>query len=280
MSRSSRFSGNRVLIALSPAEVALVRLQGSFRPRVVGRRAIACDPAQGAEPWKSAASSLEEIAAELKDARAKVTVVLSNHFVRYMLVPASERLDRAEEELAFARYHFARVHGERSKSWEVRLSTGPAGAARLASAVDAALLRAIEACFPAGGKARLVSVQPYLMSAFNRWRDAIPAGRAWLLLVEPQRSCLAFLDDGRWAAVHNAKGAFDDPTQWAALLDRERHLVAGAQAPCGVFVHVRHGWKTPSLEAGRWSFKSLTLLPTRGLTPEESAPFDMALCAQ
>jgi hypothetical protein len=272
--------GDRVLISLSPAEVALVRLQGTYRPRVVDRRVLACDPAQTAEPWKGAASALATLAAELKDARARVTVVLSNHFVRYTLVPESERLERPEEELAFAQYHFAKVHGERSKSWETRLSTGPAGAVRVASAVDSGLLRVIAACFPAGGKARLASVQPYLMSAFNRWRGRIPAEGAWFLLVEPQRSCLAFLEEGRWAAVRNTRGDFDDPAQWAALLDRERHLVASAAPAAEVLVHTSDSGKAPAVEAGGWKFSSLTLLPAPGLSPDASAPFDLALCAQ
>ena len=270
---------DRVLISMSPAEVALVRLHGAFRPRVVAKRALACEPAQAAEPWRGAVAALAALAAELKDVKAKVTVVLSNHFVRYTLVPASEGLERPEEELAFAQYHFAKVHGERSKSWDARLSAAPAGAARVASAVDAALLRAIEASFPAGGKARLVSVQPYLMSAFNCWRGQIPGKAAWFLLVEPQRSCLAFLEDGRWAAVRNTKGELDDPADWAALLDRERHLVASA-ARAAVFVHTRNSWKAPAVEAGGWNFRSLTLLPTEGLAPGESAPFDLALCAR
>ena len=271
---------SRVLLALAPTDVALLRLEGTFRPHVVEKRVLACDPAQGTEPWRGALSALSAIAAELKDTRARVTVVLSNHFVRYALVPAAEHLDRPEEELAFAQYHFAKVHGERSKSWQVRLSAGPAGAQRVASAVDSNLLNEIGACFPPGGKARLVSVQPYLMSAFNCWRDAIPASGAWFLLVEPQRSCLALIEDGRWAALRNTRGEFDDPEQWAELLDRERHLAAGAQAPRGVLVHSRDRWKVAAVEAGAWNFKSLASAPMPGLTAEDSAPFDLAFCAR
>jgi len=271
---------NRVLVALAPTDVALLRLEGTLRPRVVEKRVLVCDPVEGAEPWRGAVSSLSAVAAELKNTRARVTVVLSNHFVRYALVPAAERLDRPEEQLAFAQYQFARIHGERSKSWKIRLSTAPAGAARVASAIDSGLLEKIEACFPPDGKARLVSVQPYLMSAFNCWRDAVPASGAWFLLVEPQRSCLALIEDGRWTALRNTRGEFDDLEQWAELLDRERHLAAGAQAPRNVLVHARDSWKVAATEAGGWNFSSLAFAPMGGLTAEDSAPFDLALCAR
>jgi hypothetical protein len=72
------------------------------------------------------------------------------------------------------------------------------------------------------------------MEAANRWRDAIPAGGAWLVLAEPERACLALHASDGWRSVQNAKG------DWLTLLDRERFrlnevsnlvLLAGAKAP-------------------------------------------------
>jgi len=269
---------DRILIALAPDSLSLVRLQGVFRPRVSGKRTLACDPALGPEPWQGAVAALLRLAEELRGENTEVTVVLSNHFARYALVPWSEGLSNAGEEAAFARYCFAKVHGERSKDWELRLSRAPAGSARMASAVDSALVQAIRAAFPAGAKARLASVQPYLMSAFNRWRQLIKGARAWFLLVEPQRACLAFLENGRWTTVRNARGSFEDPGQWAELLDRERHRVGGSATPDGVYVHA--GGKAPSAEVQGWTFKSLVLAPLEGLAAAEAAPFAMALCAR
>ena len=53
-------------------------------------------------------------ALEQKDFNEKLdlTVVLSNHFARYTIVQPQEDAT-AEEELALARFHFARIHGER-----------------------------------------------------------------------------------------------------------------------------------------------------------------------
>ena len=269
---------DRILIALAPDSLSLVRLQGVFRPRVSGKRTLACAPAFGPEPWQGAVAALLRLAEELRGENTEVTVVLSNHFARYALVPWSEGLSNAGEEAAFARYCFAKVHGERSKDWELRLSRAPAGSARMASAVDSALVQAIRAAFPAGAKARLASVQPYLMSAFNRWRQLIKGARAWFLLVEPQRACLAFLENGRWTTVRNARGSFEDPGQWAELLDRERHRVGGSATPDGVYVHA--GGKAPSAEVQGWTFKSLVLAPLEGLAAAEAAPFAMALCAR
>jgi hypothetical protein len=265
----------RVLIGLSPATVSVATLQGALKPRLAAKRALACDPSAGAEPWQSAVGSLREVAAELADVRCDVTVVLSNHFVRYALVPASESLAAGDEELAFARYCFAKVHGDRAKAWDVRLS-GPDGrSARVASAIDNALLQAVHACFPSAGKPRLVSVQPYLMAAFNR--SAVRGGKrsGWLLLVEPQRACLACIEGGRWSAVRNVKGTFDAPDQWAELLDRERYVAGSAGGD--VIVHAPAA--SAPAESGAWRFHPLADPALEGFSPLEDRGLAMALCA-
>lgn len=274
-----RLSSDRILIALAPDSLALLRVSGGFRPRVSEKRTVACDPAAGSQPWQGAVAALEQVAEETRHTNAKVTVVLSNHFARFILVPWSEGLKNAEEETAFVRYCFAKVHGERSKEWDLRLSPTPTGSARIASAIDSSLVQAVRAAFPAAARAKLVSVQPYLMSAFNRWRKDIKGERAWFLLVEPQRACLARLEGGRWSVVRNARGTFDEPRQWAGLLDRERHRVGGDEASEGVYVHAPRNGNALPVEGEEWSFRSLALAPAEGLAPAESQPFAMALCA-
>jgi len=193
---------------------------------------IPCDPAYGAEPWQGALAAL---AAQRFESPCKVTVVLANSLVRYAIVPWSEGLDTPEEEDAYVRHHFAKVYGERARDWELRASEAVGAGPRLASAVDRRLVEELKALFPKSGKAKLVSVQPELMSKFNEWRGFIPAGGAWLVLAEPDRACIALHGRAGWSGVLNGKGA------WLELLDRERYrlsedapdvvLLAGDKAP-------------------------------------------------
>jgi len=270
-------SPDRLLIGLAPDALTLVRVSGGARTRVGDKRTVACDPAAGKEPWEGAASTLSRLAGEIGKASARVSVVLSNHFARYALVPWSEGLRKADEETAFAHYCFAKIHGERSKDWELRISTGQPGAARIASAVDAPLVQAVQTAFPA--KARLVSLQPYLMSAFNRARRQLAGARAWFLLLEPERTCLARLERGRWAAVRNTRGGLEGPEQWAGLLDRERHLAGGDPAAEDVYVQAAGGGPASPVRVDTWTFKSLPPAAAEGLAQSESAPYALALSA-
>ena len=151
----SRLFPERVRVRISPAEV------------LAGGRSIACDPAFGAEPWQGAVAALKSL--EWTQA-CRVTVVLSNHFVRYAVLPWSDGLSTQAEEEAYLRHHFGKIHGERAKAWTLRASEDRRGVPRLASAIDSALLEELKSAFPKAGKARLASVQPELMEAINRWR--------------------------------------------------------------------------------------------------------------
>jgi hypothetical protein len=176
-------------------------------------RTLACDPAFGAEPWQGALAALRGLGF---DRPSRVTVVLSDHFVRYAVFPWSDALATEAEEEAYVRHQFARVHGERARTWALRWCDG------LAAAVDRRLLEELAACFPPRGKARLISVQPGLMAAFNRARGSISKAGAWLVLAEADRACVALHANGRWHSVQNARGP------WQPLLERERLRAAGA----------------------------------------------------
>jgi hypothetical protein len=176
-------------------------------------------PPEEPQPWQGALEDLaRRIAAIAK--RVDVTVVLSNHFVRYAVLPERDGAASSEEELALARFHLTKIHGERVKGWEVRVSE------RLACAIDAALLEGIKDFFSKTKKPRLVSVQPRLMTAYNAARGRIPREGAWLVLAERGRTCLARIATQGWASVHNAREADVDE-----LLERERSRASGEPLP-------------------------------------------------
>jgi hypothetical protein len=225
-----------LLVSLAPRAVAWVRLAGAWQRRVAARAALETDPGYGAEPWQGALEALRTEAQAWRSTRLEVRVVLSNHFARYAIVPAPEHAAGEDEARALARFHFAKIHGERARSWDIRLAPERAGAPRLACAIDAGLLEGLRGCFPAGGRARLASVQPYLMSAFNRSRRALPRAGAWFVLLEPGRACLGLIAGGAWRAIRSVRGEFWAAQECKALLDRERCRV-GLEAQPEAVLH-------------------------------------------
>jgi hypothetical protein len=240
---------DRLLIGLAPAALTLLRFRGLLKEKLVESASVACDPAFGNEPWQGAVAALKALRIE---GRARVTVVLANHFVRYAIVPWSDALGTEQERQAYLLHHFAKIHGERAKSWALRSAASASGAPRLASAVDSSLISEIKEAFQKRPGPRLTSIQPQLMAKFNAARAAVPAAGAWLVIAEPDRACVALHAGGRWRSVQNAKGA------WLDLLERERHRVEG-EPPDLVLLA---GAASPAVASspdsrGGWNFREL-----------------------
>ena len=244
---------DRLLIGLAPAALTVLRFRGLLKEKLVDKAGVPCDPAFGNEPWQGAVAALKALRIK---GRARVTVVLANHFVRYAVVPWSGALGTEQERQAYLLHHFAKIHGERAKGWSMRASPGAANEPRLASAVDSSLISEIKQAFQKRPGVRLGSIQPQLMAKFNAARATVPAAGAWLVLAEPERACVALHAGGRWRSVQNAKGA------WLDLLERERHrvegelpdlvLLAGAASPAAA--------SSPASSAesrGGWNFREL-----------------------
>jgi hypothetical protein len=246
---------DRLLVGLAPAALTVRRFRGLLKEKLVESASVACDPAFGNEPWQGAVAALKALPIE---GRAKVTVVLANHFVRYAIVPWSEALGTEQERQAYLLHHFAKIHGERAKAWALRAAPSGTNEPRLASAVDSSLIAAIKEALQKRAGTRLVSVQPQLMAKFNAARAAVPASGAWLVLAEPDRACVALHAGGRWRSVQNAKGA------WLDLLERERHrvegelpelvLLAGASSPAAASSSAA---ASSTAARGGWNFREL-----------------------
>jgi len=275
----SRLWRERLLVSLAAGEVCWLRFGGLTKRRVLAKRAIQVDPNYGPEPWQGAVAALRtESEAWNKDALS-VSVVLSNHFVRYALVPPSKGVSGAEEELALARYHFSRLYGEQSQSWEIRLSADRSNGQYLASAIDPGLLQSLRDCFPEGKRARLVSVQPLLMSAFNCWRAQFPKSGAWFLLLESERACLALMSGRTWATVQNVKGQYPDVQAWTELLDRERWRTSLERVPDQVFIHAPRAPASPLPHHDHWKLHALQAVWLQGLSPLDDFAYSTALTA-
>jgi len=224
----------RLVAVLDPRGVILVRRRG-WRGAAHTVGAVEC-AAEAAPPWSAAADALAALLSAARGARGELTVVLSSQFVRYRLVPWSDAIGSPEELEAYARICFEEVYGAASGSWALRLSPEVAGCPRLAAAIERGLLERLQGIASAAGL-RLVSVQPYLMAAFNRLGGKLRGGDFVFVLAEPARSTLLVARAGRWVGVSSSAGA-DSDDALGALIERERELqsVAGEALPA-VYVH-------------------------------------------
>ena len=190
--------------------------------------------------WSSALEALREIFAHPDIARAKsgridAGVILSNHYVRYLVLPWSPALVTPAEEAEFARMRFAEVFGEAANRWNVSIAPAPAGAGRVAAAVDQLLLDTLGQAM-SDSPFRLSSMQPALMSQFNAWRRQI-GNDAWLVLIERGRALIAWIQNGEWRSVRT-RPLGDAPLPLAHWLAQEWLLLDAGAGPSKVCLSV------------------------------------------
>lgn len=264
---------DRVRIVLRPDRVILVRLAGALTPRVSAKEIVDC----AGDGWQPAVAALAGALKGAKWQRADATVILSSHFVRYLLVPWSDQLVTEEERAAWVRHSFTEVHGADAAQWEFRWSEEGPGRPQVASAVEQALPAAIREVFKAS-TLRLRSLQPYAMAAFNHWRRAMAGPERFFLLAEPGRLCLAALSQGQWRSFHSRRLGEAWQEELPRFLERELLLSEGEEAEPRVYFHLP---EAPGFDlgGGAWSAHGLKLAPRPGFAPDTDAAYAMALCA-
>jgi hypothetical protein len=214
---------------LCPDRVLLAGYRRGLRPRLAKKEIVALESPE-TDPWGAAVSALPRVLARAALRNPEVTVVLSNCFVRYAVLPWNAALKTEAAWLALARHRFASVHGPAAADWAVRLSGASSRGARIAAAVDRALLDALEKRI-GESQATFESAQPYLMAAFNRVCGAIGKESRWLVVEEPGRLTLGLILNGSWHAVRSRRADGSRPEALDEILERES-AVLGLEQPC------------------------------------------------
>lgn len=192
---------DRYCAALKPDRVELVRIGRGWSRAVNLSRSLEVATDNEEPRWVAALAALRSLLEAEGSGRGDLSVVVSNHFVRYLVIPWDAQIGSIDEYEAYLRIAFENVFGDTAASWTFRSTTEKAGAPRLAAAIDGELdhgLRQLGA-----GSLRLVSVQPYLMAAFNALSQTLRRQDFFFLLAEPGRACVLAAVDGYWRTARN-----------------------------------------------------------------------------
>jgi len=234
---------------IAPDRVVLVRRPRGWRKAAVLQGEAAC----AAPTAQAAADALRSLLARPESGRGPLTVLVSSHFVQFLLVPWRAEVGAPGELNAYATVCFDETFGEASGR-ALRMARERTPSARIGAALDAGFLASVRAAV-ATSRMTLVSVQPYAAAVFNRARRALPRRNFMLVVAEPGRSCVLLAGDRGWRSLRNAAGRAA-PRELAQLVEREAQL-AGLTEPemPPVFLHV------PGQE-------SLELPPCLGMPPK------------
>ena len=224
----------RIIITLSPRQVTVERYSRGVRPVSKERLTLPCAASATGPIWQPALDALRSWLAQPTLKATDAHLVLSNHFVRYLLIPSNPDLVTQHEEFAFARARFLKVFGGTAEKWVLKLSRPKPDVTSVASAVERALLDALTTAV-ANSTLKLRSIQPGLMAAFNA-RSQMPTGHAWIVVAEPGRLLLALLRTGDWQSLRS-RPLNGNTVALAEIIEQERLLVGIKSTNEKVYLH-------------------------------------------
>lgn len=193
----------RLEIALTPRRIALARHQ-RVTDRILTSQTFTCHDGSEGPNWQGALETLKQALHERPWQRAGAQIVLSNHFIRYSVLPRPRAVRAPGEVGAYVKHRLAATYGEVAHTWAVRTSRN-GNDSILVAAVDQALIDQLRDALRAA-EVRITSIQPFLMAAFNRVRNRFGREALWYVLVEPGKSCIAALRDGTWLEIETRRG--------------------------------------------------------------------------
>lgn len=253
---------DRLIAAIAPGQLQLQRLAPAWRgsrPLLAATADCKADESGNDDvpAWSSPLTTLRETLRDPQWSGTTATVVLSDHFVRYLLVPWDEQLVTDEEQLAMVRHAFLSAYGTTAEAWSFRWDAPPPPAPRLACAIDSGLLSGLRETF-ADASLALVSIQPRLMASFNTHHRELPSrGDYWFLAEESGRICLAWLHDEAPNALYSQRVDADWADDLPELLARGLLLAGAGSAPGAVYLHLATPREFASELPGGWSLHPL-----------------------
>lgn len=215
---------DQYVASLAPDALSLVRLKSGFGVKLVEKLHVTLAVSNHAQAWFNAVAELEKLL--MKSQRGMpMTIVLSNQFVRYNIIPAMPPLTASDKIIKVATHCFRENYGDIVDDWLIRVNPLPDGDTLVTSAIDAALVNALEALSKKYA-CKLKSIQPYLMSGFNSIRRQVNDHPSCYVQVEAGRISIALTQAGRWQSIAGCGVGQDWSQSLLSLLTREM-LLAG-----------------------------------------------------
>lgn len=184
-------------LGLAHDHVCVVRLARGLRPRITGQSAESFEPSRASPPWPRAIERASALVRQICRKGDRLTVVLSNRLVRYVVVPWVPEVTRSEERLALAQHAFRSVYADPTSERQIMLASGGYGRPSLAAAIERDLVDALTA-LATEAQTRLVAIEPLLLCAIRE------AGRS--LGKERDRVVLAVREPGYLTCLHLREG--------------------------------------------------------------------------
>lgn len=212
---------------IGPGEVVAVRKRG-WRGLIVGQHILQCASADsgGVSEMRAYVAIIDELRKLVAETGVRsLQIVLSNHWVRYLVHAWRADAETDEEQHLLARMSFTEIYGSIADDWTIAFSDDAPGRPRLAAAIDGKLFSMLSDVASESGVA-LKSVQPLLIGVANAAERQYRRSEKWIVVHEAGRLTLALFDGKTWVWTRSQRVMTDWTANFSGLLAQEA-LLAG-----------------------------------------------------
>lgn len=262
--------------SIAPGSAALLRMRRGWRPAVVQKSLANGAANSAASPWLDELDLLEGLLSEAQRG-LPLNITISNHYMRYRLVPAPPLSMPAEGVQALMQHCFRETYGDVVDDWQIRANPMPDRGDAVACAVDRALMEGLKA---AAGKSglKLVSAQPYFMSGFNAVCRSINGAAACFVQAERGRIMLGTMQDKDWLGLRAVAATPRWKEELPPHIEREILFAGWENATPAVFLYAPEAaQEIRQQETKRWTLEYVSSRQIEGYSPQHDVPYAMAL---
>ena len=264
--------------SIAPGSAALLHMRRGWHPAVMHKsmaQAETEDKAAGS-PWLAELGLLEGLLSKARRG-LPLSIVISNHYTRYRLVPAPPLSMPSEGVQALMLHCFRETYGDVADGWHIRANPMPDRGDVVACAVDRALMEGLKAAAVKSGL-RLTSAQPYFMNGFNVACRSIAGAPACFVQAEPGRIMLGTMRDKSWLGLRALAATPRWQEELPAHIEREILLAGWENLSPAVFLHAPEVTdKITKQDKQRWQLQRVSARSVEGYSAQQDAAYAMAL---
>ena len=198
---------DQIYVFLAPERVDFVHFQRGFKAAQLSRETIHCVKTEDSASWQNVFAILENHLANTKG--KELTVILSNHFVRYVTLPPQQEITTPEEVKSYALFRMREIYSDRIESWELSISDWSPATGAVCAAIERDLMMQLQEMTKRLG-VKLKAVEPYLAAVYDHWQKQLSGQKVYLAVAEPGRICTAIIVDGTWKSIRNQRVLFQN----------------------------------------------------------------------
>lgn len=203
----------------------------------------------------------------LQNANKRIRLVVSNHFVRYTVLPWQQEVMSRQDWTAIAEHDFRKRYGAVAEAWKVCVSLNGYGKNVVASAIDQDLIDGLNN-IALECNCKLVTIEPFLMAAVKQC--LLSDDQQWLLISEPERVLLCEMDNQQWLRFSVISPPHQQEVEQAIqLIHRSMNSVEHERRPISIL-----NCSAPALSSaatGEWRSELVAFKDCSGTSAERSS---------